>query len=510
MTEQGVKVKPISTKMNDLDNVTIVGNDGGLPAGAILTEGIELIQRTPQGHKIALKDFREGDAIIRYGEIIGYADQEIAKGSWVRETMLRMPEAPNLSELQHGVNVEPLEPFAETYTFMGYPNPDGSFGTKNLLGITTSVQCVTGVLGFAVEKIKKELLPHYPNVDDVVAIDHAYGCGVAIDGLGSEIPIRTIRNLTSHPNFGGEMLIIGLGCEKLTLGRLNAGESESDILFLQDRDGFSEMVESIVEMARARLERLNKRTRVEAPLSKLTVGLQCGGSDALSGVTANPAVGHAADLLVRAGASVMFSEVTEVRDGIHLLAARAASEEVCNDLIHEMQWYDDYLARGNADRSANTTPGNKKGGLSNIVEKSLGSIVKSGTSPIVDVLAPGEKVRKNGLTFAATPAGDFVCGTLQLASGMHIEVFTTGRGTPYNLAMAPVLKVATRTTLAEQWHDLIDVNAGKIVDGGATIEDIGEEIFKAIIDVASGRRQTWADHWGIKNDLVLFNPAPIT
>ncbi|WP_339251610.1 galactarate dehydratase [Sporosarcina sp. FSL W8-0480] len=510
MTDQGVEVKPISIKMNALDNVTIVGNDNGLPAKTNLQEGIQLIQRTPQGHKVALKDFQEGDAIIRYGEIIGFADREIPKGSWIRETMLRMPEAPKLSELEHGINVEPLEPFKETYTFMGYPNPDGSFGTKNLLGITTSVQCVTGVLGFAVEKIKKDLLPQYPNVDDVVAIDHAYGCGVAIDGLGSEIPIRTIRNLTSHPNFGGEMLIIGLGCEKLTLDRLDAGESESDVLFLQDRNGFSEMVDSIVEMAKERLERLNRRQRVEAPLSKLTVGLQCGGSDALSGVTANPAVGHAADLLVRAGASVMFSEVTEVRDGIHLLTARAETEEVRNALIREMEWYDAYLARGLADRSANTTPGNKKGGLSNIVEKSLGSIVKSGTAPIVDVLAPGEKVRKNGLTFAATPAGDFVCGTLQLASGMHIEVFTTGRGTPYNLSMAPVLKVATRTTLSEQWHDLIDVNAGKIIDGGATIEEIGEEIFKAIIDVASGRRQTWADHWGIKNDLVLFNPAPIT
>ncbi|WP_435371926.1 galactarate dehydratase [Sporosarcina luteola] len=510
MAGNTVRIPPLSIKMNDLDNVAIIANDGGLPAGAVLQDGLKLTERIPQGHKIALEDFAEGDAIYRYGEVIGYADRLIPKGSWVRETMLQMPEPPALSELQIGGNTEPLPPMEGVYTFMGYPNPDGSFGTKNLLGITTSVQCVTGVLDFAVEKIRKELLPNYPNVDDVVALNHSYGCGVAIDGLGSEIPIRTIRNLANHPNFGGELLIIGLGCEKLTLDRLDAGESASDVLFLQDRSGFSEMITTIMEMSRERLERLNKRERVEAPLSKLTVGMQCGGSDALSGVTANPAVGHASDLLVRAGATVMFSEVTEVRDGVHLLAKRAVTEEVGQALIREMKWYDDYLVRGLADRSANTTPGNKKGGLSNIVEKSLGSIVKSGSAPIVDVLSPGEKVRKNGLNFAATPAGDFVCGTLQLASGMHLEVFTTGRGTPYNLSMAPVIKVSTRTGLAEQWRDLIDVDAGKIADGKATIEEVGEEIFQAIIDVASGRRQTWADHWGIRNDLVLFNPAPIT
>ena len=510
MTEIASGTTPLSIKMNERDNVAIIANDGSLAEGTILQNGLKLLQRIPQGHKIALKDFEAGDEIIRYGEVIGYADRPIPKGSWVREALVRMPEPPALEELQIGGNAKPLPPLDEELTFMGFPNPDGSFGTKNLLGITTSVQCVTGVLGYAVEKIRKELLPQYPNVDDVVAIDHAYGCGVAIDGLGSEIPIRTIRNLSSHPNFGGELLIVGLGCEKLTLDRLDAGESESDVLFLQDRAGFSEMVGSIMDMASERLERLNRRKRVEAPLSKLTVGLQCGGSDALSGVTANPAVGHAADLLVRAGASVMFSEVTEVRDGVHLLATRAASEEVGQALIREMKWYDDYLARGHADRSANTTPGNKRGGLSNIVEKSLGSIVKSGTAPIVDVLSPGEKVRKTGLSFAATPAGDFVCGTLQLASGMHLEVFTTGRGTPYNLSMAPVIKVSTRTGLAEQWHDLIDVDAGKIADGKATIEEVGEEIFRAIIDVASGNRKTWADTWGIRNDMVLFNPAPIT
>ena len=274
--------------------------------------------------------------------------------------------------------------------------------------------------------------------------------------------------------------------------------------------GFMSMVDSIVRQAGVHLERLDARRRVTVPASELIVGVQCGGSDAFSGVTANPAVGHCTDLLVRAGASVMFSETTEVRDGIDQLTARAATPEVAQAMIREMAWYDAYLQRGSADRSANTTPGNKAGGLSNIVEKAMGSIVKSGSMPITGVLAPGEKLKTKGLTYAATPASDFICGTLQLAAGMNLHIFTTGRGTPYGLAAVPVVKVATRTDLATRWHDLMDVNAGKIIDGDATVEAVGRELFDLLLEVASGRRKTWAEHWKLHNALVLFNPAPVT
>jgi galactarate dehydratase len=202
--------------------------------------------------------------------------------------------------------------------------------------------------------------------------------------------------------------------------------------------------------------------------------------------------------------------VTEVRDGIHLLTARAANAEVAAGLVREMSWYDEYLKRGGVDRSANPSPGNKAGGLANIVEKALGSIAKAGTSPIAGVYGPGERARTKGLIFAATPASDFVCGTLQLAAGMNMHVFTTGRGTPYGLAMAPVIKVASRTALAERWKDLIDVNAGTIASGEETIEQVGWRIFNLILEVASGRSETWADHWGLHNEFALFNPAPIT
>ena len=244
------------------------------------------------------------------------------------------------------------------------------------------------------------------------------------------------------------------------------------------------------------------------------VGVQCGGSDAFSGVTANPAVGFCADLLVRAGATVMFSEVTEVRDGIAQLTSRAATPEIAQEMIREMAWYDAYLHRGEVDRSANTTPGNKLGGLSNIVEKAMGSIIKSGTAPISGVLSPGQSLRERGITrgmvYAATPASDFICGTLQLAAGMNLHVFTTGRGTPYGLAEVPVIKVATRTELARRWHDLMDVNAGRIADGEASIEELGWELFRLMLEVASGRTRTWAETWKLHNALVLFNPAPVT
>ena len=276
------------------------------------------------------------------------------------------------------------------------------------------------------------------------ALTHNYGCGVAINAPLAIVPIRTLQNLALNPNFGGEVMVVGLGCEKLVPERLlPEGDRQ------QRRADAGRGVRRVRRHRRRhhgkwRMRGLPCSTRAAAkpvPASDLVIGLQCGGSDAFSGVTANPALGFAADLLVRAGAAVMFSEVTEVRDAIHLLTRRAANEDVGRALIREMDWYDGYLAKGDADRSANTTPGNKKGGLANIVEKSLGSIVKSGTSAIVDVLAPGERVRTKGMIFAATPASDFICGTLQLASGMTLQVFTTGRGTPYGLAAAPVIKV---------------------------------------------------------------------
>ena len=518
---------PLTIQMHEADNVAIVANDGGLPEGTVLPSGLVLRNAVPQGHKVALVDLPADTAVLRYSVPIGYALQDIPAGSWVHERLLRMPPARELEGLPMATVKAPAQAPLEGYTFEGYRNADGSVGTRNILAITQTVQCVAGVVEFAVDRIKRELLPKYPNVDDVVGLAHTYGCGVAIDAPDAVIPIRTVRNISLNPNFGGEVMVVSLGCEKLQPERLmppgvipiadQRGEAIApealDVVCLQDAKhvGFMSMIDSVMTQAAFHLERLNRRQRVTVPASELVVGVQCGGSDAFSGVTANPTVGYCADLLVRAGATVMFSENTEVRDGIAQLTSRASSPEVAEAMVREMAWYDAYLERGSVDRSANTTPGNKKGGLSNIVEKAMGSIVKSGSSAISGVLSPGDKLSREqrGLIYAATPASDFICGTLQLAAGMNLHVFTTGRGTPYGLAECPVIKVATRSDLARRWHDLMDINAGQIADGEKSIQEMGWEMFRLMLDVASGRK-TWAEQHKLANALVLFNPAPVT
>ncbi len=508
MTNTIVKISPT-------DNVGIVCNAFGLPKGACVQDDILLVEAIPMGHKVALSAIQKGEAVLRYGQIIGYAIELIEKGAWVNEDKIILPQAPDLDSIPY--SEEPQQEILplEGYTFEGYRNPDGSVGTKNMLGITISVQCVAGITNYITNKIKQELLPKYPNVDDVVAFNHTYGCGIAINAPAAIIPIRTIKNIAQNPNFGGEIMVLGLGCEKLRPERLLPNEEKTDdnsVLYLQDEafTGFEEMINGIMEVAEKHLKKLNARQRETCPASALVVGMQCGGSDAFSGITGNPVAGFASDLIVRAGGTVMFSEVTEVRDAIHLLVPRAVNAEVAQKLKNEMQWYDQYLDNGLVDRSANTTPGNKKGGLSNIVEKALGSIAKSGTSPIVDVIAPGEKVRKNGLHFAATPASDFVCGTLQLAAGMNMHIFITGRGTPYGLTMVPVIKVSSNSKLSNRWFDLIDFDAGPVAFGQKTIEEMGWELFHLILEVASGKKKVAADRLGIHNDLVLFNPGPLT
>ena len=518
----GAVQNPAVIKVHECDNVAIVAGEGGLPAGSRLAQRVVLRETVPQGHKVALRHIAAGAPVVRYGVAIGAATEDIQAGSWVHEQRLRVPAVPSLSDLPVSTLTKILPPL-KGYTFRGYRNLDGSVGTRNILAITTTVQCVAGVVEHAVRRIRSELLPRYPNVDDVVGLEHSYGCGVAIDAPGADIPIRTLRNISLNPNFGGELMVLSLGCEKLQPARLLRGIpigssggpaalDGADVLCLQDpvHTGFESMIASIMRRAEGRLMRLNARRRETVAASELVVGVQCGGSDAFSGVTANPAVGFCTDLLVRAGATVLFSELTEVRDGVAQLTARAANPQIAQAILREIAWYDAYLARGGSDRSANTTPGNKAGGLSNIVEKAMGSIVKSGSTPIVGVLGPGEKVTTRGLIFAATPASDFICGTLQVAAGMNLHVFTTGRGTPYNLSGVPVIKVSSRTELARRWHDLIDLDAGAIASGSATIEETGWVLFRMLLQTASGEHRTCAERLQLENSLVLFNPAPVT
>ena len=506
-------VSPLFIRVHKSDNVAIIVDPEGAPKGSADASGLVFRETVPQSHKVALADIEPNQPVFRYGQVIGYANRNIETGAWVREEMINLPAAPGLDLLSLANAVPPELPPLPGYSFDGYPNNNGTVGTRNILGITTTVQCVAPTVDFAVRRIKSELLPHFSNVDDVVSITHGYGCGVAIDTKEAAIPIQTLRNISLHANLAGQPLVVSLGCEKLQPQRLfqlgSTDLQDLNVIRIQDQGGFAESVSAILLAAEKKLAVLQQRSRQACAASNLIVGLQCGGSDAFSGVTCNPAVGFAADLLVRAGATVLFSEVTEVRDAIHLLTPRAISVEVGQALVREMRWFDDYLAKGGADRSANPTPGNKRGGLSNVVEKALGSIAKAGSSAIMAVAGHGERVVQKGLVFASTPASDFICGTQQLTS-MNLHVFTTGEGSPYGLSLVPVIKVSSRTALAERWHDLIDIDAGGIATGRSSIEQVGWEIFHFILDVASGRKMPWAEHWGLGNALVPFNPGPVT
>lgn len=501
-------------KVNSNDNVAIVVLEQGLKKGISINEYDVISQDDiPFGHKVALTSIPKDGPVLRYGVVIGYAKNDLPKGSWVNEKNIYVKPSDEMNSSDSKVQLNyRFEKSAkpEIRYFMGYRNSNGTVAIRNVLAINTTVQCVEGVVDFVVKKIKAELLPKYPNVEDVIGLNHLYGCGVAIDGKGSEIPQRTIRNIADNPNLVEGRIIVGLGCEKFSPERAFPGYDKDDLVILQDCHGFMEMVDVIYKKAEERLIKLNQRKREAIPVSELVIGMQCGGSDAFSGLTSNPSMGYAADLLVLHGAKVIFSEMSEVRDGVHILKHRITDPVVVEKLDKEVEWYDSYLAAGDVDRAANTTLGNKKGGLSTIVEKSMGSIAKSGTSEIVDVISVGEKIQKRGLTFAATPASDFVCGTEQLASGIVMQLFSSGRGTTYNLQQIPVLKVSSNSVLANKWKDIIDVDCGKILTGDETIESMGEKIFDLIIRIASGEVKTKSDILGIYNALAVFNPAPIT
>ncbi|MBR2728488.1 MAG: UxaA family hydrolase [Lachnospiraceae bacterium] len=522
--------KRLCIRISEKDNVAVAVCD--LRRGTEVMPGVVTAVDIPQAHKIALQPMKKRDPVYRYGVLLGHVSETIPAGGWINEENLVMVPAPDLDSLRFGQNIVTTLPMPSRRTWMGYRNPlaeavrsgderaaamAGSLapaGTRNILAVNTTVQCVAGVLNGAIRRIREEILPRYPNVDDVIAVSHPYGCGVAIDAPEAEVPQRIIRNIAMHPNFGGQFMLVALGCEKFSADRfcewwpeLNTPEN---VIVLQEYRGYEAMMKAILAMAEKKLQVLNSRRREELPVSDLVVGMQCGGSDAFSGITANPTAGYAADLMVAAGGTVLFSEVTEVRDGVQYIAERCISEDVGRRLVEEMRWYDGYLGAGGVDRGANTTPGNKKGGLSNIIEKSMGSIAKSGTSPIVEVLSPGGRPAKHGEIFAATPASDIVCGPAQLASGIGLQLFMTGRGTPYGLAAVPVVKVCSRNELKEQWPDLIDFNAGPAAVGDRTIAEQGEELYDYLLDVAGGIKKPCAEQYGLANDLCVFNPAPIT
>lgn len=499
---------------NKLDNVGTCVKEKGIRKGEKIDYG-NIISKSyiPFGHKILLNSTKKDDPIIRYGYVIGYCLKDLEKGSLISQYNNYIKKSDDLKSFDKQFRISKsnynLIDLSDNY-FMGYLNDDGSVGTKNILAINTTVQCSSGVVNKAVDILRNKYLKKYPNVDDVVALNHIYGCGVAINGQNSEIPKKTIKNMAYNPNFGGERLIVSLGCEKLLAKDLFSDINRDDLIILQEENGFEEMVLKIINKAEMKLKRLNLRKRSKQPLSKLNVGVQCGGSDAFSGITANPLIGYVVDSLANIGAKVCFSEVTEVRDGAEILLERMESEKVRQQFIKDLKWYDDYLSTGKVDRSENPAPGNKAGGLINVVDKAMGSINKSGFSPIIDSVSYGERLKKNGLSFLATPASDFVCGTQQIAGGVTLQLFATGRGTPYNLREYPIIKISSNSILKKKWFDIIDYDAGVLLEGETSIEEEGKKLLELIIEIASGKMKTCADKLELYNDLAVFNPAPIT
>lgn len=470
------------------DNVAVALAD--IDAGEIdVFTGLKALQAVKQGHKIAIAPISAGQNVLRYGQTIGQATVDIAAGEHVHVQNLGMGEHSN--DYAHASEAKVLAPIIDQRTFNGYHRTDGSVGTRNYLGILTSVNCSGSVAKFIAEAAEKSgLLDDFPNIDGIVPITHGTGCGMSGENEGYATLFRTLSGYAQHPNFGG-ILLIGLGCEVMQVSALVGGRPiRSDgalrYMTIQHEGGTRKTIEKGLTELRSLAALANTATRAPAPISHLTVGMQCGGSDGYSGITANPALGVASDLLVRHGGTTILSETSEIYGAEHLLTRRAETVEVGEKLIERVRWWEDYTARNHGEMDNNPSPGNKRGGLTTILEKSLGAVAKSGSAPLTDVYLFGEKIDKKGFVFMDSPGFDPCSVTGQIASGANLIVFTTGRGSVSGYMPTPCIKVATNSEMYARMSDDMDINCGDIVSNGATLDGKGNDIFETFIRIASG------------------------
>ena len=450
-----------------------------------------LLQPVGQGHKVAIAPIRAGENVLRYGQIIGQARADIAVGEHVHVHNLGMGE--HSRDYAHASENAPLAPSSEDRSFMGYHRADGRVGTRNYIGILTSVNCSGSVARFIAEAAETSgLLDGHDNVDGIVPITHGTGCGMSGENEGYATLFRTLSGYAQHPNFGG-ILLIGLGCEVMQISDLVGGrpiraDGALRYMTIQHEGGTRRTIEKGLDELRGIATLANKARRAPAPVSHLTVGMQCGGSDGYSGITANPALGMASDLLVRHGGTTILSETSEIYGAEHLLTRRAASVEVGEKLIDRIRWWEDYTARNHGEMDNNPSPGNKRGGLTTILEKSLGAVAKSGSAPLTDVYLFGEKIDKRGFVFMDSPGFDPCSVTGQIASGANLIVFTTGRGSVSGYMPTPCIKIATNSDMYRRMSEDMDINCGDIVSDGVGLDDKGREIFEMLIRTASGER----------------------
>ncbi|WP_394689385.1 UxaA family hydrolase [Hoeflea sp.] len=447
-------------------------------------------QMIPRGHKMASCDIPKGAAVRKYAQVIGYAAEPIAMGAHVHTHNLEFRNVE--TEYEFSTNLRPVAPATQTDTFMGYRRSTGRVGTRNFIAVLTSVNCSASAAHMIARHFTPDVLAAYPNVDGVTAFVHGTGCAMGGDGTGFELLQRTLWGYARNPNVGG-VLMAGLGCEMMQIDWLiEAYGLTPGPLFqamnIQDVGGLAHTVEMGIRKIEAMLPLVNEAQREECPASELMVALQCGGSDAWSGITANPAVGYACDLLVAQGGTGVLAETPEIYGAEHLLTARAVDRAVGEKLISLIKWWEDYTERNRGNMDNNPSPGNKKGGLTTILEKSLGAAAKGGTSPLTGVFKYGEPVTAKGFTFMDSPGYDPASVTGQIASGCNLVCFTTGRGSAFGSKPAPTMEVATNTQMYQRLTPDMDVNAGRILSDGASVEEVGREIYEMWLRMASGEK----------------------
>ena len=489
------------------DNVVIARQQ--LLGGTVLAaEGVTVSGLVPPGHKVATCDIAVGQPVRRYDQIIGVATQSIAKGAHVHTHNLAFSDFAR--EHAPGAGAQPTAYVDKPATFDGIVRADGRVATRNYIGILTSVNCsataARAIADHFRRDIRPEALAEFANVDGVVALTHGMGCATASDGEELQVLRRTLGGYAKHPNFAA-VLVVGLGCETNQIEGLVAQEGLQEgvklVAFnIQDTGGTAKTVAKGIALIQAMFPEANRVTRVPVPLGHLIVGLQCGGSDGYSGISANPALGAAVDLLVRHGGTAVLSETPEIYGGEHLLTRRAVSAEVADKLLARIAWWEAYTQRNHMQMDNNPSAGNKAGGLTTILEKSLGAIAKSGTTNLVDVVEFAQPVTARGFVYMDTPGYDPVSATGQVAGGANLICFTTGRGSAYGCAPSPSLKLATNTALWQRQEDDMDINCGGVVDGSETVQQAGERIFQTMIDTASGRHTKSEQHGYGQNEFV--------
>lgn len=481
--------KPITIRLNAADNVVVARAD--ILAGTeIPGEGVSALSQIPSGHKIATTAIAAGEAIRKYNQIIGFATEHVDPGGHLHVHNMEMQEFAR--DYAHSTEARPTDfvPIGNQATFQGYRRHNGKVATRNYIGVLTSVNCSATVARYIAETANRDLLGDYENVDGVVACVHGTGCGMADSGEGYENLQRTLWGFARHPNFGG-ILMVGLGCEVNQIDFLLEAYGiergpKFQTMTIQDTGGTRKTIAAGVDIIRGMLPEANRVARETVPASELTLALQCGGSDGYSGITANPSLGAAVDLLVQQGGTGILSETPEIYGAEHLLTRRAATPAVGEKLIERIRWWEEYTARNKGEMNNNPSPGNKEGGLTTILEKSLGAAAKGGTTNLTGVYRYAEEIREKGFVFMDSPGYDPCSITGQVASGANIVCFTTGRGSVYGCKPSPSLKLATNSHMYARMEEDMDINCGVVVDDGVSIQEMGARIFDRLLEVASG------------------------